>query len=274
MAETVWRGRGYPEMTMPDGTVMAATSRECWQPGVNKFKAVDGKLVEIFGYFDNLDYFASIGWLDDPAALALVDGTHAQPTPSERAPRTSPISRFPDVGDLTDAVVAGRAFGDAFNRRDADTMVALCADDVIGFSPSFTFLHPRGLCFQGEWSDRPGPCREGHVGYVRYLAAAAHLPESRKTFRDEALSADGTVYMVESTWRGLGYPEMTLPNGAVMPATDRECWQPGVNKLKFRDGKIVEIFGYTDNLDYFASIGWLGEPAAVEWLAGRHAQPL
>ena len=159
----------------------------------------------------------------------------------------------------------GRAFYAAMNGKDVEGMAALCADDIVGYSPTFASLFPLEPAFAAANEDRPGHCLVGIDAFIRgYMGRVVELPNSHIELLDECEGPD--LYMVETIWRGTGYPDHVLPSGRIAKATNAPIHQAALNKFKIRDGRIAQIYIYSDNLEYFLRAGWLQNPETLAWL--------
>jgi limonene-1,2-epoxide hydrolase len=72
----------------------------------------------------------------------------------------------------------------------------------------------------------------------------------------------GELVVVEGTWSGTHTSPMRTPQGEV-PATGRRATIPFAGLVRVRDGEIVSLHNYFDQMTFMGQLGLLPEPATA-----------
>jgi predicted ester cyclase len=77
-----------------------------------------------------------------------------------------------------------------------------------------------------------------------------------------AMEEAGELVVVEGTWNATHSASMPTPQG-VVPATGRRAAVPFAGIVRLRDGEIVSLHTYFDQMTLMAQLGLLPEPATT-----------
>ncbi len=74
--------------------------------------------------------------------------------------------------------------------------------------------------------------------------------------------AEGSVVALECVWTGTNTGPLHLPDGTTAPATGRQVILPCVTVLEVKNGLVVTVRNYWDNMVVMEQLGLLPAPAA------------
>ncbi len=133
-------------------------------------------------------------------------------------------------------------FVKAWNDRDVEAMTAT-------LSPDCEVSRPGGEVLRGK---------EQIV--ARQRQDWDSFPDTRIDIK--LLVSEGTTVVEESTSTGTNTGPLHLPNGTTIPATGRQVVMPYATFWEVKDGLIVAVRDYWDNVAMLEQLGLLPTPAA------------
>ena len=138
------------------------------------------------------------------------------------------------MGGIRDLIVEGAK---RYDQSDAEGMTAIYADDAVLTAP-------------------PGERAEGKRAILDYWAQMVRA-FTNKTGEVGRSCETADTYFGEITFRGTNTGDLTMPDGASIPATGKSFEVSGVESARVRDGKLVEHNMYWDSLGMMRQLGLL-----------------
>jgi steroid delta-isomerase-like uncharacterized protein len=126
-------------------------------------------------------------------------------------------------------------FAEFLTKPDYDSFVAL-------FSPDAVYIEPVGGRHEGHSAIRQW------LDSTQDMLSDLHFETTRVLQHDSVIVAE---YLSEATNTG----PVTMPDGTVIPATGKTLNFPVVTILDLRDGQIVALRAYYDQLDVLSQLG-------------------
>ena len=205
-----------------------ATGRPVSIGGANLFHLAGGKLVEEWGFPDSLSILIQLGVI--PGGDQMTFATPGPLTGDAAAVAT------PGTADANRALM--EQFWVAYNAGDADTILT----DI--FSPDFVNHTPA-----------PGFPTTGQGLVETMLFFASSFPDQAATVEEIVVEGDlvASRVIVTGTHEGSAYG---------IPATGRTVVYGGLTIVRIANGKMVENWGFYDQVSILAQIGAMGGPAA------------
>ena len=221
-----WTNRGTHQ---GDFLGIPATGQAVSIGGGNVFHLEGGKLAEEWGFPDNLGLLIQLG---------VIPGGDQMGTATPGAvPGGAAALATPESAESVRALM--EEFWTAYNAGDADTILGRI------FSPDFVNYTPApGFPATGE----------GLVQTMQFFAAG--FPDQQAAVEEIVVEGDLVAARVTVTGTHLG-------TAYGVPATGRTVTYGGLTIVRVAGGKMVENWGFYDQVSILAQIGAMGGPPAT-----------
>ena len=142
-----------------------------------------------------------------------------------------------------DYAAIARATYEAFNKHDFDRALEGVSDDVE------IELYPQGLSFHG---------REGMRQMMQYHKAP--WPDGTVEVVSQLAGEDGVTN--ECLYHATHTQPLPMPDGSALPPTGKRLELRFIEVWRYKDGQLVSLHNYGDNLPLLQQLGVIPAPAS------------